>query len=108
MRLQEYLKQRKKIFCLYQLQSLLMLYLSLPMGCALTVLAQWSVRETGELLKTGSGGERGCAAQLSSGLMFDSKSTVVCGTKESKRIPHLALCSAAQVLLSASLCLRDT
>lgn len=70
MRLQEDLKQRKKIFYLYQL--LLMPYLSLPMGCALTdTVERERVRETGELLKTtGRGGERGCAAQLSSGLVF--------------------------------------
>lgn len=72
MRLQEDLKQRKKIFYLYQLQSLLMPYLSLPKGCALTdTVERERVRETGELLKTtGRGGERGCAAQLSSGLVF--------------------------------------
>lgn len=100
MRLQEYLKQRKKIFCLYDLQSLLMLYFSLPTGCTLAdTVERESARETVELLKTtGSGGERGCSAQLSCGLILDGRSAVLWGTKKSKRIPHFALCCAAQVL----------
>lgn len=59
----------------------------------LLTLEKESVRETGELLKTaGSGGER-CVAKLSSGLVFNGKSTVVCGTKNSQRVPHLTICS---------------
>lgn len=54
-------------------------YLSLPMGCALAgTVERESVRETGELFKTAAtGGKRGCAAQVSSGLVFDGNSTVV-------------------------------
>lgn len=72
-----------------------MLYLSLPMGCALAgTVERESVRETGELLKTtASGGDRGC-----SGLVFDGKSMVVWETKKSEDSPPCCLFCSTDVV----------
>lgn len=40
---QEYLKQRKEIFCFHQLQSFLMPYLSLPMSSALADMVEGEI-----------------------------------------------------------------